>query len=60
MSKKIQITVSDDMFTWLDSESKKRGTRNMIMGNRKILKNPNGIIIGVPGSGKSFNVKRES
>ncbi len=27
VSKKIQITVSDDMFTWLDSESKKRGTR---------------------------------
>lgn len=27
MSKKIQITVPDDMFFWLDSESKKRGTR---------------------------------
>ncbi len=27
MSKKIQITVSDDMFMWLDEESKKRGTR---------------------------------
>lgn len=27
MSKKIQITVPDDMFIWLDEESKKRGTR---------------------------------
>ncbi len=34
-------------------------TENMIMGNRKILKNPNGIIIGIPGSGKSFTIKRE-
>jgi type IV secretory pathway VirB4 component len=31
----------------------------MIMANRKLLKNPNGLILGVPGSGKSFAAKRE-
>lgn len=34
-------------------------SQNMIMGNRKLLKNPNGLILGTPGSGKSFSVKRE-
>jgi type IV secretory pathway VirB4 component len=32
---------------------------NMIMADRKSLKNPNGLILGVPGSGKSFAAKRE-
>lgn len=32
---------------------------NMIMANRSHLKNPNGLILGTPGSGKSFSVKRE-
>jgi type IV secretory pathway VirB4 component len=32
---------------------------NMIMADRKRLKNPNGIILGIPGSGKSFAAKRE-
>ena len=32
---------------------------NMIMADRKRLKNPNGLILGVPGSGKSFSAKRE-
>ena len=32
---------------------------NMIRCSRKELKNPNGIISGVPGSGKSFTTKRE-
>lgn len=32
---------------------------NMIMANRKQLKNPNGLILGTPGSGKSFSAKRE-
>lgn len=32
---------------------------NMIMADRKQLKNPNGIITGVPGAGKSFTTKRE-
>ena len=29
------------------------------MANRKSLKNPNGLILGTPGSGKSFSAKRE-
>ena len=32
---------------------------NMIMADRKTLKNPNGLILGIPGSGKSFAAKRE-
>ena len=32
---------------------------NMIMADRKRLDNPNGIITGTPGSGKSFTTKRE-
>lgn len=32
---------------------------NMIMADRKQLKNPNGLILGTPGSGKSFAAKRE-
>ena len=31
---------------------------NIIMVDRKLLKNPNGIILGTPGSGKSFSAKR--
>ena len=29
------------------------------MVDRKLLKNPNGLILGTPGSGKSFSAKRE-
>lgn len=32
---------------------------NMILANRKQLKTPNGLILGTPGSGKSFSAKRE-
>jgi len=32
---------------------------NLIMADRKKLKNPNGLILGTPGSGKSFSAKRE-
>jgi len=32
---------------------------NMILADRKLLKNPNGLILGTPGSGKSFAAKRE-
>lgn len=32
---------------------------NLIMVDRKQLKNPNGLILGTPGSGKSFAAKRE-
>ena len=34
-------------------------TKNIIMFDRKLLKNPNGFIFGVPGSGKSFLAKLE-
>ena len=34
-------------------------SNNMIMADRKLLKNPNGLILGTPGSGKSFSAKRE-
>ncbi|MDI9243276.1 VirB4-like conjugal transfer ATPase, CD1110 family [Fusibacillus kribbianus] len=34
-------------------------SNNMIMADRKRLKNPNGLILGTPGSGKSFSAKRE-
>ena len=34
-------------------------SNNMIMADRKKLKNPNGLILGTPGSGKSFAAKRE-
>ncbi len=34
-------------------------SNNMIMVDRKKLKNPNGLILGTPGSGKSFSAKRE-
>ena len=32
---------------------------NLIMADRKRLKKPNGLFLGVPGSGKSFSAKRE-
>ncbi|MGU8438863.1 VirB4-like conjugal transfer ATPase, CD1110 family [Clostridium perfringens] len=33
--------------------------RNLLLFNRLTLKNPNGFILGTPGSGKSFSAKRE-
>ena len=35
-------------------------SNNLIMVDRKRLKNPNGLILGTPGSGKSFAAKRET
>ena len=32
---------------------------NMVMADRKKLRTPNGVILGTPGSGKSFAAKRE-
>ena len=34
-------------------------SNNMILADRKRLRTPNGIILGTPGSGKSFSAKRE-
>ena len=34
-------------------------SNNLIMVDRKLLKNPNGLILGTPGAGKSFAAKRE-
>ena len=34
-------------------------SNNLIMADRKKLKNPNGLIMGTPGAGKSFAAKRE-
>jgi len=34
-------------------------SNNLIMADRKRLKCPNGLILGTPGSGKSFSAKRE-
>lgn len=34
-------------------------SNNLLMADRKQLKNPNGIVLGTPGSGKSFWAKRE-
>ncbi len=34
-------------------------SHNMIFGDRKRLRNPNGVILGTPGSGKSFIGKKE-
>ena len=48
---------------FMDGESLYYGlnalSNNMIMIDRKKLKNPNGLILGTPGSGKSFSAKRE-
>jgi len=34
-------------------------SNNLIMCNRKNLINPSGLILGIPGTGKSFSAKRE-
>lgn len=34
-------------------------SNNVIQVSRKALKNPNGLFLGTPGSGKSFSAKRE-
>ncbi len=48
---------------FMDGESLYYGlnalSSNMILADRKKLKNPNGLILGTPGSGKSFAAKRE-
>ena len=49
-----ELIQSNGMYYGLNAVS-----RNMIMFNRINLKNPNGFILGSPGSGKSFSAKRE-
>ena len=44
----------DSLYYGLNAQS-----NNMMMVDRKKLKNPNGLILGTPGSGKSFAAKRE-
>ncbi|EOH66274.1 hypothetical protein I587_02684 [Enterococcus mundtii ATCC 882] len=34
-------------------------SKNILSLDRKLLKAPNGFVLGTPGSGKSFSVKRE-
>lgn len=49
-----ELVQPDGMYYGLNAVS-----RNLIMFNRKSLKNANGFILGSPGSGKSFSAKRE-
>jgi len=49
-----ELIQPDGMYYGLNAVS-----RNLIMFNRKSLKNANGFILGSPGSGKSFSAKRE-
>lgn len=49
-----ELVDKDGMYYGLNAVS-----RNLIMLNRKNLKNGNGFILGTPGSGKSFSAKRE-
>lgn len=49
-----EITHKNGMYYGLNTLS-----NNMIIFNRLMLKNPNGFILGSPGSGKSFSAKRE-
>lgn len=49
-----ELFQEDGMYYGLNAVS-----RNLIMFNRLSLKNPNGFILGTPGSGKSFAAKRE-
>lgn len=48
------INSEDSLYYGLNALS-----HNLIMADRKMLKNPNGLILGTPGSGKSFSAKRE-
>ena len=49
-----EISQKNGMYYGLNAIS-----NNMIIFNRLMLKNPNGFILGSPGSGKSFSAKRE-
>ena len=49
-----EISQENGMYYGLNALS-----NNLIIFNRLMLKNPNGFILGSPGSGKSFSAKRE-
>lgn len=49
-----EIIQPNGMYYGLNADSK-----NMILFNRTNSKNANGVILGTPGSGKSFSAKRE-
>ena len=49
-----ELTQDNGMYYGLNAVSK-----NMILFNRLNSKNANGVILGTPGSGKSFSAKRE-
>lgn len=49
-----ELNESNGMYYGLNAISK-----NLILFNRKNQKNMNGVILGTPGSGKSFSAKRE-
>ncbi len=49
-----ELTQNNGMYYGLNAVSK-----NMLLFNRKNSKNANGVILGTPGSGKSFTAKRE-
>lgn len=49
-----ELTQNNGMYYGLNAVSK-----NLILFNRKNSKNANGVILGTPGSGKSFTAKRE-
>lgn len=71
MKKSIRTTqTASAMFPFRTAELFQKGAQSLYYGvngltehviflNRKTLTNPNGIVTGVPGSGKSFFVKRE-
>ena len=49
-----ELFQSNGIYYGLNFES-----HNVLSFDRKTLKNPNGVILGTPGSGKSFTAKRE-
>lgn len=54
LTEELFVNSKDSLYYGLNSLS-----HNIIMADRKKLKNPNGLILGTPGSGKSFAGKRE-
>lgn len=53
-TQELRVDSSEALYYGLNALS-----HNVIMADRNKLKNPNGLILGTPGSGKSFAAKRE-